>query len=346
LKLKTMANHRTPAAGAGREKAPKGGSTGAASVVVLSPLLAEDFVRTGTDRIVKVDGVSGVFTPIGAGDDQPLGADERKNLQGVIDRLKAALVELQATNVKLGQELTALRERPSAPDDFASAVQQSLDEVAQRMASMRNSMSNFAIREFKLDASVFVRVSPLGTIEYRFVQPGDGVDGAALSKISMSVVPVPKSNLAGVWTPDLFQPEVSLAALPQASPALVGRLESAGLFSIGEFLQVGTRARAGVSRSAARHRAQAPGAVGAAGCADDAARGERRGCARADRWRPGQLRAPRRCFCRDDHEALRCVEEETSGVWRAGSDCGARRPVDARGAAVSRPVRTAAAQMI
>jgi hypothetical protein len=239
-----MANHRTPAAGAGREKALKGGSTGTASVVVLSPLLAEDFVRTGTDRIVKVDGVSGVFTPIGTGDDQPLGADERKNLQGVIDRLKAALVELQATNVKLGQELTALRERPSAPDDFASAVQQSLDEVAQRMASMRNSMSNFAVREFKLDASVFVQVSPLGTIEYRFVQPGDGVDGAALSKISMSVVPVPKSNLAGVWTPDLFQPEVSLAALPQASPALVGRLESAGLFSIGEFLQVGTRARA------------------------------------------------------------------------------------------------------
>jgi uncharacterized protein DUF4332 len=236
--------HKPPPPGADVPKAPQPGLAEAIAVSARPRPLIENLVRIGTDRIVKIDGVSGIFTPIGTGDSQPLGPDERKNLLAVIDRLKAALVEAQDTNLKLDQELKTLRERPSAPDDFASAVQQSLDEVAQRLATMRNSMSNFAVRDFKLDASVYVQVSPLGTIEYRFVQPGETVDGAALSKLSMDVVPVPKNDLAGVWTPDLFQPEVAIAELPQVSTEQVSRLESVGLFSIGEFLQVGTRARA------------------------------------------------------------------------------------------------------
>jgi hypothetical protein len=205
---------------------------------------AAGLARIGNDRIVTVDGVTGVFTPISTARDTAVGDDERNNMQAIIDTLKEEVSSLQGRNLELTRQVTTLRERPSGPDDFASAVQQSLDELAQRMTSMRNSISNFAVRELKLDASVFVQVSPLGTIEYRFAQPGDDAGSAALSKLSLSIVPVPKNDLAGVWTPDLFQPEQPIAALPEIKEEQVKQLESAGLFSIGEFLQVGTRARA------------------------------------------------------------------------------------------------------
>jgi hypothetical protein len=216
----------------------------ATSITVADLARLDKLTRIGSDSIITVDGVRGVFTPVGAKDGQPLSGDERKNLQAVIDELRKEVGRLQSETLQLSADLSALRDRPSAPDDFATAVQQSLDELQQRMASMRNSMSNFAVREFKLEADVFVQVSPLGSIEYRFVQPGDNVNATALSKLSLHLVPVPKNDLAGVWTPNLFQPELGLAALPDLQPGQLQRLEAAGLYSIGDFLQVGTRARA------------------------------------------------------------------------------------------------------
>lgn len=201
-------------------------------------------VRIGGERLVTVAGITGIFTPITSASDQPLGTDERQNLRAIIDQLKREVGEVQSRNLKLSADMALLRERPAAPDDFASGVQQSLDELQQRMSTMRNSTSNFAVRDFKLDASVFVQVSPMGSIEYRFVQPGDKVEPQSLSKLSLQVVPLPKDNLAGVWTPNLFQPELPISALPEVTTESARQLEAAGLFSIGEFLQVGTRARA------------------------------------------------------------------------------------------------------
>jgi hypothetical protein len=200
--------------------------------------------------LIRIDGVSGIFTPIGGAAEQPIGADERDNLQAVIDALKQELSSVQSEKQQAELQLSLLRDRPSAPDDFASAVQQSLDELQGRMATMRNAMSNFAVREFKLEASVFVQVSALGNIEYRFVQPGDPTEPAALSKLTLDVVPVPKNNLAGVWSPELFQPDLALSGLPGLSNEQLKQLEGAGLFSLGEFLQVSTRARAQVTLQA------------------------------------------------------------------------------------------------
>ena len=227
----------------GRPPAPASTTTVRGEAVATTTRLGT-LTRIGTDRLVKVDGVTGVFTPITTATDQPLGPDERKNLLAIIDDLKREIGSLQTSNLKLAGDLRALRERPSAPDDFAAAVQQSLDEMQQRMSTMRNSMSNFAVRELKLDASVFVQVSPLGSIEYRFVQPGDDIEAAAVSRLSLDIVPMPKNDLAGVWTLNLFQPNVPISALPGITPEQAKSLEAAGLFSIGEFLQVGTRARA------------------------------------------------------------------------------------------------------
>jgi FtsZ-binding cell division protein ZapB len=217
-----------------------------APATAAAPLDPRTFTRIGSDAIVTVGGVVGVFTPVGGGATGPLGADERENLTRIIDRLKHELAAAQGTVNQLQSELDALRERPATASDFASGVQQSLDELAQRMSAMRNPVSNFAVREFKLDASVHVQVTPTGALEYRFVQPGDDAPAETVSKLSMSVVPLPKDNLAGVWSTNLFQPEVPVGALPGISDEQAQILERQGTFSIGEFLQTGTRLRAQV----------------------------------------------------------------------------------------------------
>ena len=130
-------------------------------------------VRIGTDRVVTVGGVTGLFTPITSASDQPPASDERMNLLTILDQLQREVGEVQSRNLKLDADLALLRQRPFAPEDFAGGLRQSLNELQQRMSTMRNSTSNFAVREFELDASMFVQVMPLGSIEYRFVQPGD-----------------------------------------------------------------------------------------------------------------------------------------------------------------------------
>jgi prefoldin subunit 5 len=201
--------------------------------------------RLGNDTIVSVGGVTGVFTPITGGENTPVTADERKNLLTIIDQLKKELAAKQDTILNLQQQLSTLRDMPSsAPEDFATAMQQSLDEMQQRMANMRNGVSNFAVRDFKLDASVFVQVTPTGSVAYRFVQPGEDIEAAAVSRLSLNVVPIPKNDARGVWTSNLFQPEVPISALPEVDATLAARLEKAGIYSIGEFVQTATRARA------------------------------------------------------------------------------------------------------
>lgn len=200
-------------------------------------------VSTGVERVVTVNGITGLFRPISHAAGEPLSEDERANLLALIDQLKRDNATLLGQSQKLAADLAALRAPAAAPDDFASGVQHSVDELQQRLSTMSNPISNFAVRGLKLETSVFVQITALGSIEYRFVQPGDKVDASALSRLTLDLVPVPKANLANVWTPNLFQPELGVSALPELLPAQSQSLEGAGVFSIGEFLQVATRAR-------------------------------------------------------------------------------------------------------
>ncbi len=234
---------------------PVGADTVAADVALanvarldLSALTKADLAslkRLGNDTIVSVNGVTGVFTPLTGADNAPVSGDERKNLLSIIDQLKKELAARHAEVLMLQQELATLRDLPSsAPEDFATAVQQSLDELQQRMANMHNGVSSFAVRDFKLDASVFVQVTPTGGMAYRFVQPGEDIEAAAVSRLSLQVVPIPKNDARGVWTSDLFAPDVPVSAMPEVDATVAARLEKAGVYSIGEFVQVATRARA------------------------------------------------------------------------------------------------------
>ena len=208
------------------------------------PIEGTTLTRIGRDRIVAVDGVLGVFTPISTGRETPPSADEKANLTAIIDQLRREVGDLQARSMRLEQELKVLRERPVAPEDFASGLQQSLDELQGRLSAMRNATSNFAVRQFRLEASVSVEVSPLGRIGYRFLQPGERIAPEAISKLSLELVPLPKESLAGVFTRDLFVPDRPLAVLPGMTAPLLELFERAGLTSIGEYLHLGARARA------------------------------------------------------------------------------------------------------
>jgi hypothetical protein len=71
-------------------------------------------------------------------------------------------------------------------------VQHSLDVLQDKLATMENSVSTFAVREFSMQSKVLVDVSDLGTIGLRFVKPGEDVESTSLSTVSITVVPLPK----------------------------------------------------------------------------------------------------------------------------------------------------------
>ncbi|HYR12361.1 MAG TPA: hypothetical protein VEQ60_31530, partial [Longimicrobium sp.] len=117
-------------------------------------------------------------------------------------RSREQIVELTQKAIQLEDQLSQQGARAGRePDDFASAVSHSLDTLQTRLAGLSNPLTDFAVREFSIDARVAVNVTPLGTVEYRFIRPGETVAPAAVSNVSMKVVPVPKQTQAGSWTP-------------------------------------------------------------------------------------------------------------------------------------------------
>lgn len=202
------------------------------------------FQPISNPQVVTVDGITGVFTPVTNKPDTPISADERKNLQMLIENLQKQVGELRNENITLTQQLEVLRNPPHSPEDFATAIQQSVDELQQKLTAMKNPVSSFALKEFRIDANVMIDVTQFGTIEYRFIRPDDTIDPNALSRITMDLVPIPKASLDHTWTMDLFQPGLGIEELPHITSEQSKTLETNSICTIGEFLQVGTRARA------------------------------------------------------------------------------------------------------
>jgi predicted flap endonuclease-1-like 5' DNA nuclease len=203
---------------------------------------ADRLLRIGDERLVAVDGVHGVFTPLATAD--AADANSSKNLGEIVALLKREVVALREQNLDLQRRLDEQQAKSSrTPDDFASAVKHSLDSLQARLAESSNPVSNFVVREFSLEAKVQVDVSPLGVIDYRFVQPGEAVDPNRLSKLALTIVPTPKPNAAHSFTAPEFTPQVAVEEIQGVGEVWGKRLNTHGLYTVGDLLAAGSRVR-------------------------------------------------------------------------------------------------------
>lgn len=198
--------------------------------------------RVGADRIVQVDGKPGLFTPLVGVD--PADAPSTANLEKIVDILRQRVAELQTENAALTAKLTAAAAAGTSPEDFAAGIRHSLDTMQEQLAAMSNTMSDFAVREFSLESKVHVDVTPLGTIGFRFVQPGEEVNAAALSTLSITLVPLPKASAQaselGAGTPQ----DLGIDSIDGLSADQAARLRSAHVTTVSAFRRVATRATA------------------------------------------------------------------------------------------------------
>lgn len=197
--------------------------------------------RVDTSRLIKVGDQQGIFTPL-TKSDQPEGSSD--NLETVIDALREDLLALTEENQTLRQQIAALEAAGSrTPDDFASAVSHTLDTLQSRLSETKNPVSRFAVRNFSIEANVYVDVSPLGTIDYRFTRPGDAVDPARLSKLKLDLVPLPKEDRSGSWTHPEFTPFIDVEEVQGIGEEYKKRLNAQQIYTVGDLLSAATRVR-------------------------------------------------------------------------------------------------------
>lgn len=200
------------------------------------------FKPVATDEIVTIGDRTGIFTPLTA-----KGSDNTDNLSKIVDVLRSELAEAKSANAALQAKVDELTSPPRSADNLAEGVQSALDSLADRLGSMTNTTSNFAVREFTLESKVHVDVTPVGTIGFQFVKPGEVVNAAALSTVTLTVVPIPKP------VPDPVDPTQSAPALraPDSpvealglSAAQAAALRGAHIATTSEFARVATHATA------------------------------------------------------------------------------------------------------
>jgi hypothetical protein len=201
------------------------------------------FRPVGTDEIITIGDRTGIFTPLTGKD-----ADNTENLSKIVQVLRSELAEARADNAGLQAKLDELTTPARSADNLAEGVQNALDGLADRLGAMTNATSNFAVREFILESKVHVDVTAVGTIGFQFVRPGETVNAAALSTVTMTVVPVPKpvpDVVAGEpSTPAVRAADAPLEAIHGLSGAQAAALRGAHITTTSEFARVATRATA------------------------------------------------------------------------------------------------------
>jgi Domain of unknown function (DUF4332) len=183
-----------------------------------------------------------VFTPLVGAD--PRDVPSTDNLQKVVDVLKSEVGRLQVENEELSAKVADLSVPSRSTDDFAAGLQHSLDVLQNRLSTMGNEVSNFAVREFQLESKVLVDVTPVGTIGFRFVQPGDQVDAATLSTLNVTVVPVPKPLPEEVVAVPLAPANPGVEAIEGLTEPQVTALRSNHIGTVSEFRRAATETTA------------------------------------------------------------------------------------------------------
>lgn len=201
-----------------------------------------NFRPAATDEIVTIGDRTGIFTPLTA-----KGSDNTDNLSKIVGVLRSELAEARSSNAALQAKVDELSTPARSADNLAEGVQNALDGLADRLGAMSNATSNFAVREFTLESKVHVDVTAVGTIGFQFVKPGEVVNAAALSTVTLTVVPVPKplsdpvdatQTGAVVRAPDAPVESLGLSAAQAAT------LRRAHIATTTEFARVATHATA------------------------------------------------------------------------------------------------------
>jgi hypothetical protein len=157
-----------------------------------------------------------------------------------IERLTKEIGALQQSNLALQDQVGRAIAPPKSPDDVAAALQRTVDGLQTKLASLSNPISNFAVKEFRLETNLTVSITDLGTLEYRLLQPGANVDPNSISKLTLSLVPIEKQVPQGTFAPLAFEPQKELAAIGVGDD-LRQLLEENHIFTIGEFRSAAMR---------------------------------------------------------------------------------------------------------
>jgi hypothetical protein len=202
---------------------------------------ASGLQRVGSEQLIVYDGKQGLFTPLTGAEGTNLSQD---NLEAINEVLRAEVVSLQQNIQKLKLQLKKALEKPvRTPDDFASAISNSVDCLQTRLGQLSNPLSNFTVREMELEANVHVDVTPLGTIDYRFIQPGDDIPAYLLSKLRLTLSPIPKPTQTGVYNPPDFTPLHDIDDIQGIGVQYRQKLNAHNIYTVTDLLNVGTRAR-------------------------------------------------------------------------------------------------------
>lgn len=197
-----------------------------------------------SDLLVSLKGRAGLFIPLPetTADAANLCQNPEK-LQAMLKALREEITRLSQENGKLQQALDALNTPPQSADDLAGAMQHTVDTLQTRLGSLRNTVSNFAVREFRLESNVRLDVNPLGQAVYRFIKPGETVNDLEVSRITLDLVPLPKQSAAGSYTSAAFTPDLGIEEIDGIGEAFRKRLNRSSLYTVGELLQAASRAR-------------------------------------------------------------------------------------------------------
>ncbi|TVZ41726.1 uncharacterized protein DUF4332 [Alteromonadaceae bacterium 2753L.S.0a.02] len=202
----------------------------------------ERFQVVGETNIIRNDkGQIGVFTPITGADESDI---DNSNLETVVAVLKRSVAELQGRNAELEQELEALKnQNKRSTDEFTSAISHTVDSLQNKLAAVNNPTSRFALKDFKIEATVAVDVSDLGTIDYRFIKPGEQVHPHQVSKVNLAITPIPRETAQDAWTRTDFTPYDPVEEVQGIGEVYGSRLQQEHIYTVSDLMHAGKSAR-------------------------------------------------------------------------------------------------------
>lgn len=206
--------------------------------------------RVESEELIDHNGRYGIFTLL-TSDKTEAEATSEENLHAIVEILRQDIGRLQAKNLELEQRLRQATTQPSrTPDDVMTAISHSVDSLQAKLNQMTNPVSDFVLREFTIETKAYVEVTSLGTIDYRFVQPGDDIDPNQLSLLRMTLAPVPKKDAAGSISGPAFTPFEDIEEIQGIGEIYKEKLNRHNIYTVSDLLHAGTRVRSRVELAA------------------------------------------------------------------------------------------------